>query len=521
MDMQISEKICRAAKNVYQNESPAFLVEKALEKKEGVLADNGALVVDTGKYTGRLPKDRFFIDREEVHDKINFGEVNQAAVPEVFYHLRDKMCAHLAGKDVFIMDGFAGADSDHRKSFRVITEQAAQSLFAHQLLRRPTQEELVNFEADFTVIAAPSLHTDPKEDMVRSDAAILIDFREKTVLIAGTGYSGEIKKSIFTIMNFLMPEEGVFPMHCSANISKEGKTTLFFGLSGTGKTTLSADPACVLIGDDEHGWGPKSVFNFEGGCYAKCVRLSQENEPDIYDAIRFGTLVENVTVQKDRTLDFDDTTHTENTRAGYPIHYIHNASQSGMGNVPSAVIFLTADAYGVLPPISILDSKQAVYYFLSGFTSKLAGTEVGITDPVPTFSSCFGAPFLPLRPICYAKMLQQRIDAGNIPVYLVNTGWNGSGKRIPLKYTRAMVTAAINGTLQKSETVLDPFFGLRTPASCPGVPDELLCVRNTWSDTKQYEAQAKKLAEAFRQNEIKLEQVPADILAAGPHAQYS
>ena len=435
----------------------------------------------------------------------------------VFDALYEKMVAYLQNREIFVFDGFAGADTRHTKAFRIVNELASQNLFIHQLLLRPTAEQLADYKADFTIICVPGFKCDPQRDHTHSEAAIMIDYEKKLVLIAGSQYAGEIKKSVFSVMNYLMPKEGVFPMHCSANIGKDGDSAIFFGLSGTGKTTLSADPNRKLIGDDEHGWADESVFNFEGGCYAKCIDLTEESEPEIYRAIRFGALVENVIVDPEtRRPDYADSSLTENTRVGYPVDYIPNAAIPGVCATPKTVIFLTADAYGVLPPISRLDEKQAMYYFVSGFTSKLAGTERGITSPVPTFSTCFGAPFMPLDPSVYAKMLAEKVAKSGAKVYLVNTGWNGTGKRMKLSYTRAMVTAALNGELEKAEFVTDPYFGVAVPTSCPNVPEELMIPANTWKDKAAYEAKAKELARSFVENFKKYNKMPADVVDAGP-----
>ncbi|MBQ2228226.1 MAG: phosphoenolpyruvate carboxykinase (ATP), partial [Firmicutes bacterium] len=393
---------------------------------------------------------------------------------------------------------------------------ASQNMFIHQLLSRPSKEQLEEFREDFTIIAAPGFKSIPEFDGTRSEAAIIIDYEKHMVVIAGSQYAGEIKKSVFSVMNYLMPKEGVFPMHCSANIGKDGDAAVFFGLSGTGKTTLSADPNRKLIGDDEHGWSEDSVFNFEGGCYAKCINLSAENEPEIYGAIKFGSLVENVVMDPEtREFDFYDDSLAVNSRVGYPIEYIPNAELSGMGGIPKTVIFLTADAYGVLPPISKLDKNQAAYYFMSGFTSKLAGTEIGVKEPVPTFSTCFGEPFLPLDPALYAKMLMEKVEAG-AKVYLINTGWNGTGERIKLRYTRAMVTAALTGEIEKAEFVTDPVFGVEVPTSVEGVPSDILIPANTWADKAVYDEKVKTLANSFIENFKKYTTASAEIVAAGP-----
>ena len=496
------------------------LTEKAIIRGEGTLSNTGALVVKTGKYTGRSANDKFIVDTPAVHDEIAWGKVNRPIEKAKYDAIYNKVVAYLQNREIFVFDGFAGADPKYTKSFRIVNELASQNLFIHQLLRRPTKEDLENFTPDFTIIAAPGFKCIPEIDGTRSEAAILVNYEEKMVVICGTQYAGEIKKSVFSVMNYILPKMGVFPMHCSANIGPDGDSAVFFGLSGTGKTTLSADPNRKLIGDDEHGWADDSVFNFEGGCYAKCINLSAEKEPDIYNAIKFGALVENVVMDPDtREFDFDDASLAENSRVGYPVEYIANSELSGKStSVPKTVIFLTADAYGVLPPISKLDKNQAMYYFVSGFTSKLAGTEIGITSPVPTFSTCFGEPFLPLDPSVYANMLAEKVEKSGANVYLVNTGWNGTGKRMKLSYTRAMVTAALNGDIEKSEFVTDPTFGVKVPTSIPGVPSELLIPANTWEDKAAYEAKAKELAKSFVENFKKYTHMSAEVVAAGPKA---
>jgi len=504
-------------KVVYRNLTPAQLTEAALRRGEGTLSNTGALVVKTGKYTGRSANDKFIVDTPAVHDEIAWGKVNRPIEKAKFDAIYNKVVAYLQNREIFIFDGFAGADEKYAKSFRIINELASQNMFIHQLLRRPTAEQLANFSEDYTIIAAPGFKCVPEIDGTRSEAAILVDYEAKLVVICGSQYAGEIKKSVFSVMNYVLPKMGVFPMHCSANIGKDGDSAVFFGLSGTGKTTLSADPNRQLIGDDEHGWSEDSVFNFEGGCYAKCINLSAEKEPDIYNAIKFGALVENVVMDPEtREFDFDDDSLAENSRVGYPVEYINNAKLDGVGGTPKTVIFLTADAFGVLPPISKLDRNQAMYYFVSGFTSKLAGTEIGITSPVPTFSTCFGEPFLPLDPSVYAEMLAEKVEKSGANVYLVNTGWNGTGKRTKLAYTRAMVTAALNGDLEKGEFVKDPYFGVSVPTACEGVPADLLIPEKTWEDKAAYEAAAKKLAQMFRDNFTKYTHMPEEIVAAGP-----
>ena len=515
-----------APKAVYRNLCPADLTERAIISGEGKLTDTGALSVLTGKYTGRSPKDKFIVDSEGVHDKIAWGSVNMPIKREVFEAIKKEMVEYLNGREVYLFDGFAGADPKCQRKFRIVNEMPSQNLFIHQLLIRPTKEELENFgEADFTIIVAPGYKCDPAKFGINSEAAIIIDYEAKQAIIAGSQYSGEIKKSVFSIMNYLMPvEENVLPMHCSANMDPEThETAVFFGLSGTGKTTLSADPNRKLIGDDEHGWSDHGIFNFEGGCYAKCIDLEEEKEPEIYHAIKFGSLVENVVIDEDRHPDYHDGSVTENTRVGYPIDYIDNAQIPGEGGIPKVVIFLTADAFGVLPPISKLSQDAAMYHFVTGFTSKLAGTERGITEPQPTFSTLFGEPFMPLDASVYANMLGERIEKYGTKVYLVNTGWTGGpygvGSRMKLSYTRAMVTAALNGELEKAEYKHDDVFNVEIPQSCPNVPAEILNPRNTWTDKDAYDAQAKKLAGMFAENFAKkYPNMPKNIAEAGPKA---
>ena len=516
---------------IYRNLEPAQLVEEALYNGEGSLSKSGALVVYTGKYTGRSPDDKFIVDTPAVHDTIAWGKVNRPISQETFNALKAKLAAYFQNKQIYLFDGFAGADPVCTKKFRVINELASQNLFIHQLLIRPTKEELENYgEPDFTIIAAPGFKCIPEIDNTNSEAAILVDYEQKLVLIAGSGYAGEIKKSVFSVMNYIMPQQDVLPMHCSANMDPEtGETAVFFGLSGTGKTTLSADPARKLIGDDEHGWSERGVFNFEGGCYAKCINLDPEGEPEIYGAIRFGSLVENVVMDEEtREFDFFDSRFTENTRVGYPVDYISNCQIPSVGGIPKVVIFLTADAFGVLPPISRLDRNAAMYHFVTGFTSKLAGTERGIKEPVPTFSTLFGEPFMPMDPSVYANMLGERIDKYNTKVYLVNTGWTGGpasgdgklGSRMKLKYTRAMVTAALNGDLENVEYKHDDIFNLDVPQSCPNVPSEIMNPRDTWEDKAAYDVSARKLAKMFYDNFTnKYPNMPENISKAGPKGE--
>ena len=505
---------------LYRNLTPAQLTEHALRRGEGLLSNKGALVVKTGKYTGRSANDKFIVDTPAVHDEIAWGKVNRPIDKTRYDAIKGKVIAYLQNREVFVFDGFAGADPKYTRRFRIINELASQNLFIHQLLRRPEKAQLDDFTPDYTIIAAPGFKCIPEIDGTRSEAAILVNYEEKMVIICGSQYAGEIKKSVFSVMNYELPKVGVFPMHCSANIGHDGDAAVFFGLSGTGKTTLSADPNRILIGDDEHGWADDSVFNFEGGCYAKCINLSPEGEPEIYNAIKFGSLVENVVMDEEtREFDFDDDSLAVNSRVGYPVEYIPNAELSGMSSsVPKTVIFLTADAYGVLPPISKLDKNQAMYYFVSGFTSKVAGTEIGVKEPVPTFSTCFGEPFLPLDPSVYAKMLAEKVEKSGANVYLVNTGWNGTGKRMKLAYTRAMVTAALTGEIEKSDFVTDPTFGVAVPTAIAGVPSELLIPENTWEDKAAYKAACKKLADSFVENFKKYTLMSEEVVAAGPKA---
>ena len=515
------------AKNVFRNLEPAVLVEEAIKREEGLLTETGALLVKTGKYTGRSPKDKYIVDSAGVHDKIAWGSVNVPTTRETFEKIRDQIIDFLNGKDVFVFDGYAGADKKYRRKFRIVNELASQNLFIHQLLVRPDEDELKNYgNPDWTILVAPGLKLDAKALGINSEAAIMIDYEKTTAIIAGSAYAGEIKKSVFSIMNYIMPvEEDILPMHCSSNMDPEThETAVFFGLSGTGKTTLSADPNRKLIGDDEHGWSNDGVFNFEGGCYAKCIDLKEENEPEIFRAIKFGALVENVIMdEKTRKCDYCDKSITENTRVGYPVDYISNSQIPGVGGIPKVVIFLTADAFGVLPPISKLNKNAAMYHFVTGFTSKLAGTERGVTEPQPTFSTLFGEPFMPLPAEKYAEMLGERLDKYNTKVYLVNTGWTGGpygvGNRMKLKYTRAMVTAALNGSIEKTQFIHDDLFNLEIPKEIADCPSEILNPKDTWSDKNAYDEQARKLAKMFKENfEKKYPDMPNEIKEAGPKA---
>ncbi len=508
---------------VYRNLAVPALVEEALRRGEGHLSDTGALVVETGKYTGRSPDDKFIVDTAAVHDEIAWGKINVPISEEKFNAIKAKMLAYLQNKDVYVFDGFAGADPKYTQRFRIINELASQNLFIHQLLIRPTEEQLEDYVPDYTIIAAPGFKCIPEVDGVHSEAAIIINYETHEVIIAGSQYSGEIKKSVFSVMNYVLPKKGILSMHCSANIGDEGDSAVFFGLSGTGKTTLSADPARKLIGDDEHGWSDDGVFNVEGGCYAKCIGLKKEHEPEIYGAIKFGSLLENVIIDENGTPDYDNGSLTENTRAGYPIDYIPNAAIPGVGGQPKTIIFLTADAFGVLPPISKLDNDMAMYHFVSGYTSKLAGTERGITEPVTTFSTLFGAPFFPLNASVYATMLGEKLKKTGANVFLVNTGWCGGAAgtvpRMKLSYTRAMVTAALSGQLNDVEYTLDPIFNVNIPKTCPNVPDEILNPKNLWKDQAAYESSAKALAKKFNENFAKkYPDMPENIVKAGPRA---
>lgn len=510
--------------NVHFNLSVAKLVEIAVLRKRSELTSTGAVTAKTGKYTGRSPKDKFIVDEPSVHDKIEWGSVNQPISEEKFDKLYQDVINYLDEKELIVFDGFAGADKRYRLPIRVVNEFAWHNLFVHQLFIRPTEEELKTHEAQFTVISAPTFEANPEIHGTNSETFIIVNFAKKVVLIGGTRYAGEMKKSIFSVMNYLLPQQNVLSMHCSANMGKDGDVALFFGLSGTGKTTLSADPDRKLIGDDEHGWSDDGVFNIEGGCYAKCINLSAEKEPEIFNAIRFGSVLENVVIdERTHVADYDDNSLTENTRAAYPLHYIPNALIPSVAGHPNVVIFLTADAFGVLPPIAKLTKEQAMFHFLSGYTSKLAGTERGVTEPEATFSTCFGAPFLPLPPRVYAEMLGEKIDKHNAQVYLVNTGWSGGpygvGKRMNLPYTRAMITAALNHELDKEEFTAHLVFGVLMPKNCPGVPSEILNPRNTWADKNAYDAQATKLASLFVKNFETFSDIPESIKQAAPKAE--
>ncbi|MFQ5511126.1 MAG: phosphoenolpyruvate carboxykinase (ATP) [Candidatus Krumholzibacteriia bacterium] len=512
-------------RNVYWSLPPETLYEHAVRNAEGQIAHAGPLVVDTSPYTGRSPDDKFVVEEDTSAGNIWWGKVNVPFAPERFDRMLDRMRKYLAGKDVYVQDCRAGADAEHRLPIRIVTEWAWHSLFARTMFRGiDSAEELRNHAPEFTVIGAPGLKADPRTDGTNNEAFILLNFARKMVLIGGTGYAGEIKKSIFAVLNYLLPLKNVASMHCSANAGEAGDAALFFGLSGTGKTTLSADPKRRLIGDDEHGWSERGVFNFEGGCYAKAIRLSAESEPEIFETTRrFGTLLENVVFDPDtRRLDLDDDRITENTRASYPLTHIPNVVPDGQGGHPKNVIMLTCDASGVMPPIAALTPEQAMYHFLSGYTAKVAGTEKGLgKSPSATFSTCFGAPFLVHPPTVYSKLLSERIRQNHAKCWLVNTGWSGGpygvGSRMKIAHSRAMIDAALTGALEDAEMREDAVLGLRVPASCPGVPAEVLDPQNTWSDKEAYRTRARELVGLFKENFKQFEgNVRPEVLAAGP-----
>jgi len=511
--------------NQYWNLTPAELVEETIKRNQGVLSDTGALAIDTGEFTGRSPNDRFIVKDEITSDAVDWSsKFNLAVSPEVFDGLYKKVTTYLADKDVFVRDSYACADDAFRLNVRVVTEYPWANLFASNMFLRPTAAELATIQPDWTVIQAPGFLADGANDGIRQHNFAILNFTKKIAIIGGTAYTGEVKKGIFSVLNFVLPhQQKVLSMHCSANIGKEGDVALFFGLSGTGKTTLSADPNRPLIGDDEHGWTNNSVFNFEGGCYAKCIDLSAEKEPDIYNAIKHGAILENIGFNEGtRTVDFAYKAKTENTRVSYPIDFIENALQKSVGGEPKNIFFLTYDAFGVLPPISRLSVGQAMYFFLSGFTSKVAGTEAGVTEPQTTFSTCFGAPFLPLHPTKYAALLGEKLTKNpDIKVWLLNTGYTGGsygvGKRMSLLHTRALITAALTGKMDTIEYVTHPVFGVSIPSSCEGVPSEVLDPRKTWSDAANYDAKSNELAAAFNLNFAKYADAASDeIKAAAP-----
>ena len=494
-------------REVFYNYGTPALYEQVIRRREGLLAHLGPIVVRTGYHTGRSPNDKFLVKEPTSEGNIWWGNVNISIDEEKFDRLYDKMMAYIQGKDLYVEDCFACADPDYILPIRVITETAWHNLFARNMFRRyKNREDLKDHKPEFKIVHLPNFHADPSSDGTNSEVFIMLNFAKKLIIIGGTSYAGEIKKSIFTVLNYILPLKNVMSMHCSANVGKDGDVALFFGLSGTGKTTLSADPERRLIGDDEHGWSENGVFNFEGGCYAKVIRLSQEAEPDIYECTRkFGTILENVQIDaQTRRLDLDDDTFTENTRAAYPLTHIPNIVPEGKAGHPKNLVMLTADAFGVLPPISKLTIEQAMYHFISGYTAKVAGTEKGITEPKATFSTCFGAPFMVHHPNVYAKLLGEKIKEHNVTCWLVNTGWTGGpygvGSRMKIKYTRAMLNAALNGKLDDVETYTDPFFNLNVPKTCEGVPSEVLNPKNTWQDKDAYDKMARKLADMFKEN---------------------
>lgn len=521
---QLEELGIKNINDVFYNLSTSQLYERAIYRREGCLSHLGPLVVRTGQHTGRSPNDKFIVKEASSQEHVWWGKVNASIEEAKFNQIFGKMKAYIQNKDIYIQDCFAGADAEYRLPIRIITETAWHNLFARNMfIQVKSKDELKEHSPKFTVINMPSFHADPEVDGTNSEVFVMIHFGLKLVLIGGTSYAGEIKKSIFTVLNYLLPLEKVMSMHCSANVGQQGDSAVLFGLSGTGKTTLSADPLRKLIGDDEHGWSNDGIFNFEGGCYAKVIKLSKEAEPEIYETTRkFGTVLENVTIDAEtRHLDLNDDSLTENTRAAYPLTHIENIEPSGQAGHPKNIIMLTADAFGVLPPVSKLTHEQAMYHFLSGYTAKVAGTEKGITEPKATFSTCFGAPFMVHHPSVYAKLLGEKIKEHNVNCWLLNTGWTGGpygvGSRMKISYTRAMLNAALHGELDNVETVKDPFFGLNVPVSCPGVPQEVLNPRNTWTDKEKYDETAKKLANMFVENFKQFEsEVDEKVKNSGP-----
>src|ERR687898_2597918 len=495
---------------IHANLTPPQLLEHAVRRSEGVLTNCGAFSAITAPHTGRSAKDKYLVEEPGTRDRI-WWEKNARLEPEAFERLQEDVRAYLDAREVFVQDLFAGADPAYRLSVRFITPNAWHALFVRNMFIRALPPELAQFRPGFTVLHAPDFQADPERHGTRTGTFIVINFAKKVVLIGGTRYAGEMKKSIFTALNYILPGRGVMPMHCSANVGPGGDTAIFFGLSGTGKTTLSADGSRTLIGDDEHGWSNTSVFNFEGGCYAKVIKLSEKSEPEIYSTTRrFGTILENVVMDPDtRVLDLDDAHYTENTRASYPLDFIPNVSETGIGGMPENIIMLTADAFGVLPPISKLTPDQAMYHFLSGYTARVAGTEKGVTEPQATFSTCFGAPFMPRHPAVYAKLLGEKMARQNVKCWLVNTGWSGGGfgvgERMSIRHTRAMVRAALDGTLASVSSSTDPHFGMQVPSACPDVPGEVLNPKNTWKDKKAYDSAARDVAKRFEANFLQFE----------------
>ncbi|WP_420578541.1 phosphoenolpyruvate carboxykinase (ATP) [Ekhidna sp.] len=513
-------------KEAHWNLSQSELIEETLKSGEGVLTSTGALMCDTGKFTGRSPKDRFVVEDAKTKDSVWWGNINIPFSEENFDKLYNKMVKFIEDKKVYVREAYAGADKTHRLRVRVINTMAWHNLFAYNMFLRPDAYKVKEFDPNFTILCVPEFQADPETDGTRQSNFAIINFTKRMILIGGTAYSGEMKKGIFSVLNYMLPhEQGVLSMHCSANMGIEQKdTAIFFGLSGTGKTTLSADPNRLLIGDDEHGWTEKNVFNFEGGCYAKVIDLTEEKEPDIFNAIQFGAILENTRFKEGtREVDYENKSVTENTRASYPIHHIRNAMEPSIGGIPKNIFFLTCDAFGVIPPIQRLSKGQAMYHFISGYTSKVAGTEAGVTEPEPVFSACFGAPFLPLHPTKYAEMLGAKMDKHDVNVWLVNTGWTGGpygvGNRISLKYTRAMITAALNGQLDNVGYRTHSIFGAEIPTTCPGVPNEILSPRETWKNDKGFYQKANDLASRFTENFKKFEEFANDDIMAGAPKQ--
>lgn len=512
--------------NAFWNLTPAELVEETIINGQGVLTDTGALAIRTGEFTGRSPQDRFIVADEKTENTVWWGDINKKFDADKFDALYNRMKAYLTNKDVYVRDAYACADDEYRLNLRVVTEFPWSNMFASNMFLRPTDEEVSNFDPEWHIVCAPGFMADAEIDGTRQHNYAVINFTKKMIIIGGTGYTGEIKKGIFSVLNYVLPmERNVLSMHCSANVGKDGDTAIFFGLSGTGKTTLSSDPDRRLIGDDEHGWSNNGVFNFEGGCYAKTIDLSKEKEPQIWDAIKFGAILENIGFEEGTsTPDYADSSITQNTRVSYPIHHIDNIMVPSKGGMPKNIFFLTADAFGVLPPISKLTPGQAMYHFISGYTAKVAGTEAGVTEPQTAFSACFGAPFLPLHPTKYAEMLGKKMEEHNVRIWLVNTGWSGgaygTGERISLKYTRAMITAALEGKLDNVDYTTHEIFGLSMPNECENVPTDILNPKNTWSDKGAYDAKANALAAEFVKN---FEQFESDaneeIMAAAPVAK--
>lgn len=519
----LSEIGIKNLKKEYWNLTPAKLVCHAIKNKEGSLTDTGALAINTGKFTGRSPKDKYVVKDENTKDTIWWGEVNNPYSEKNFEQLFNRVLAYLCNKSVYIKNAALCADNDYRLNVRVISEKASTNLFVSNMFLRLTTEEIKDFTVDWNVICVPNFKADKKIDKTRSENFAIINFTKKIILIGGTGYTGEVKKGMFSVLNYVLPyERDVLTMHCSANIDKEHNTAIFFGLSGTGKTTLSTDPKRSLIGDDEHGWAKKSIFNFEGGCYAKTINLSKDNEPDIYKAIKFGALLENVAFKKNGTSpNYNDDSITKNTRVSYPIEHIENIVKPSIGSIPKDIFFLTCDAYGILPPIAKLNKAQAMYHFLSGYTAKVAGTEEGVKEPTPSFSACFGQPFLPLHPTFYADMLGKKIESNKVRIWLINTGWiggeYGTGKRISIKYTRKLLNSALEGKLDNVSYDKHPIFGIEFPTDCQGVPSNILNPVKSWKDQDEYMSKAKHLAKKFDDNFKKFAaSCPKEVLEASP-----